>query len=134
MLAFSSLMRLFSSEPWFLVAMDTINTVHHGFVPVAIKGSHAELRSSSQSMVAGLAEVAPPLRPHTQSASARQSPLVVPVALGSGDAGDPMVVDSDKVRFHPFPLQFANLCVGTCACSCTFTSQASPLAICQRQF
>ena len=56
-------MRLFSGEPWFLAATDAIDTACHGLAPVAVEGSCAESRSSSQSVVAGLAEVAPPLWP-----------------------------------------------------------------------
>lgn len=109
MLAFGCLMRPFSGEPWFLVATDAIDTARRGIA--SVEGSRAESRSSSQSVVAGLAEVAPPVsvevtgeeiapsRPRTRSASARQSPLVLPVASGSGDAGDPMVVDDAEVCF-----------------------------------
>ena len=110
MLAFGGLLQPFSDEPWFLVAVDAINTARHGFAPAAVEGSRAESRSSSQSVAAGLSEVVPPAPvevvaevdvlppPRTRSASARRSPLAAPIALGSGAADDPMVVDDAAVR------------------------------------
>ena len=100
MLAFGGLMQPFSEESWFLVAVEAIDTARRGSAPTAVGGSRAESRSSSQSVVADLAEEVPPApvqvtgevdvssRPRTRSSSARRSPLVAPIVSGNGVVDD----------------------------------------------